>query len=598
MNVKVSKYIADFLVDHGIEDVFMITGGGAIHLDDAIGHHEKLHCTYNHHEQACAIAAEAYARLTGKIAAVCVTSGPGGTNTLTGVMGGWVDSIPMLVISGQVKFSTTIKSTEVPLRQLGDQEFNITDCVPCMTKYSVMIVEPTEIRYHLEKALYLAAHGRPGPVWLDIPLNVQAAIVDTDELQAFDPEELKAELPPQAKVSDIQKLIAKIQESKRPVILAGEGIHIGNADDEFIQVIERLQIPVVTAWNAHDLLWDEHPLYCGRPGTVGTRGGNFVVQNSDLLISLACRMNIRQISYNWENFARSSYKAAIDIDEAELRKPTLEINLPIHADIKDALTKILQTGFVNKNPEHSRWLAWCRSVNVKYPAVLPEYYKKQTPVNPYIFMEKLSEHLDEGDVTACGNGSACVCSFQAMHVKKSQRLFTNSGCASMGYGLPAALGCAIARKGKRVICLDGDGSIQMNLQELQTIIYNGLNIKIFWLNNDGYHSIRQTQTNLFHSNYCGISSEYGVSFPSAERIAWAYGYPFIRIDSLKDIDEKLDLVLSVPGPVICEAVLDQQQFFAPKLSSKILPDGTIVSPSIEDMYPFLPESEMKGNYFK
>lgn len=593
MKIKLSDYVASFLADNGITDVFTVTGGGAMHLNDSLGHEPRLHCTYNHHEQGCAVAAEGYARLTRRIAAVCVTSGPGGTNAITGVMGGWLDSIPMLVLSGQVKFSTTIKSTDLPLRQLGDQEFNITDCVKCMTKYAVMVIEPNTIRYHLERALYLATHGRRGPAWLDIPLNVQGATIDTDDLIAYDPAEDAASVTaPRATKKQAKAVVERIRKAKRPVILAGEGIRIGGAAEKFLEVIERLGVPVVTAWNAHDLLWDDHPLYCGRPGTVGTRGGNFVLQNSDLMISLACRMNIRQISYNWENFAHGAYKIAVDIDDAELHKPTLSLDMPIQADIDqffDVLLEVLAEGA--ECGTHYEWLAWCRETDARFPAAAPEFYEKKSPVNPYVFMREMSLRLGEGDVTVASNGSACVCSFQAMRVQRGQRLFTNSGCASMGYGLPAAVGAAVALKGKRVVCLEGDGSIQMNLQELQTAAHNKLNLKIFWLNNNGYHSIRQTQTNLFHANFCGVSAESGVSFPEAERIAYAYRMPFFRIDSADDIAKTVDSFFAAEGPAICEVVLDPAQFFTPKLSSRILPDGSAVSPSLEDMFPFLSEEE-------
>ncbi len=595
MQIKLANYIANFFAAQNIRDVFTITGGGAMHLNDAFGHHNDLHCTYNHHEQACAIAAEAYARLTGNLALVCVTSGPGGTNAITGVMGGWLDSIPMFVVSGQVKFSTTIRSTDVPLRQLGDQEFNIVDCVACMTKYAVMVTDPNSISYHLERALFLATHGRPGPVWLDIPLNVQGAMIDTDALQHYDPAEDAAILPPEPEEKAIQQMLQRITQAKRPVILAGGGIRTGKAHDLFLQVIERLNIPVVTAWNAHDVLWDDHPLSCGRPGTVGTRGGNFVVQNSDLLISFACRMNIRQISYEWANFANQAYKIAVDIDAGELQKPTLSIDLPIHADIKAVFEQILATGYTNPSARHASWLNWCRAIDRRYPAVLASFEKDQPPLNPYVFLRALSEEYNEGEVTVTGNGSACVCSFQAMRILPKQRLFTNSGCASMGYGLPAALGAAVAQRGKRVICLDGDGSIQMNLQELQTIVHNRLNIKIFWLNNNGYHSIRQTQTNVFHANFCGVDGDSGVSFPSAERIAAAYQIPFVRAENPETLQADLRRALETQGPVICEAVLSPTQPFEPKLSSRVLPDGRIVSPPIDDMFPFLEREEYEKN---
>lgn len=597
MKVKLSEYVADFLVKNGIEHVFTLTGGGAMHLNDSFGHKKELACIYNHHEQACAIGAEAYTRLTGKLAAVCVTSGPGGTNAITGVLGGWLDSIPMFVISGQVKRETTTWSTPVPLRQLGDQEYNIVASVSPMTKYAHMVTEPEEIRYHLEKALYLCKNGRGGPVWLDIPLDVQAAPIDTEDLKGFDPSKLEEPEAPVYDESLTEQIINKIKEAKKPVVFAGSGIRLGKAHDEFLAVIEKLNIPVVTAWNAHDNLWDEHPLYCGRPGTLGTRGGNFVVQNSDLLLVLGCRLNIRQISYNYKEFAPNAFKMIVDIDENELKKPTVKADLPVHADVKAVLRAILKSDYQSENEAHQRWLAWCRRIDAKYPAVLPEYRRQQSPLNPYAFVEKLSGVLDEDDTVITGNGSACVVTFQAMHIKKGQRLFTNSGCAAMGYGFPAAIGGCVARGGKRVICIDGDGSFQMNLQELQTVVYNRLNLKLLYLNNNGYHSIRQTQTNLFKPPLVGVCDGNGLSFPEAEKIAGAYGIPFYRIDRLDEAEETLRRALDFDGPAFCEVVLDPGQNFEPKLSSKVLPDGRIVSPPIDDMYPFLEREEYESNHY-
>ena len=597
MKMKVAQYIADFLVKQGVTDVFTVTGGGAMHLNDALGHKEGLHSTYNHHEQACSIAAEGYARATGKVAAVCVTSGPGGTNAITGVLGGWQDSIPMFIISGQVKRETTTWSTDVPLRQLGDQEFQIVDTVKTMTKYAVMITEPNEIRYHLEKAWYLCMNGRKGPVWLDIPLDVQAAPIETEELKGFDVSELEAKENPVYDTALTEEIFSRLQAAKRPVVFAGTGIRLGEAYDEFLQLIDKLGIPVVTAWNAHDVLWDEHPLYCGRPGTVGTRGGNFVVQNSDLLLVLGCRLNIRQISYNYHDFAKQAYKIVVDIDEAELRKPTVKVDLPVHANVKDAMRALLMADYPGTTEQQKEWLAWARAINQKYPATLPSYYKKETPINPYVFITKLSQQLTEGDDIICGNGSACVITFQAAELKKEQRLFTNSGCAAMGYGFPAALGVCVAREGKRVICIDGDGSFQMNLQELQTVVYNQLNMKLIIINNNGYHSIRQTQTNLFKGEpLVGVCDGNGLSFPDFEKLAYAYGIPYVRIDSLDNVEEGLSKLLNTEGPVLCEAIVDEKQNFEPKLSSKVLPDGRIVSPPIDDMFPFLPKEEYEANH--
>ena len=567
MKVKVSDYIADFLVDNGIDTMFMITGGGAMHLDDSFGHKEGLHCVFNHNEQGCSVAAEGYTRLTNKLAAVCVTSGPGGTNALTGVLGGWLDSIPMFIVSGQVKRETTTWSTDVPVRQLGDQEYQIVESVKPMTKYAHMIVEANEIAYHLEKALYLSKAGRGGPVWLDVPLDIQAAIVDTDDLKHFDKSECAEEIPPKVEASTAVEILEKIKAAKRPLILAGTGIRLGDAHKEFIEVIEKLNIPVVTAWNAHDVLWDAHPLFVGRPSTVGTRGGNFAVENADLVLTLGCRLNM----------------------------PTIFPDMKVHADVKDLLQELLKADVSVENEEHQKWLEFCQATNKKYPAVLPEYYEKKSPVNPYVFMKKLFEGLEENDIVVTGNGSACVVSFQAAEIKKGQRLFTNSGCASMGYGLPAALGACIAEGEKRVICLDGDGSLMMNLQELQTIRYNNCNMKLFVLNNNGYHSIRQTQNNLFKNGLVGVCDGNGVNFPPFDKLADTFGFRYFKIDSLDGIEEKLQEVLNTDGPVLCEAILDEAQNFAPKLSSKVLPDGKIVSPPIDDMFPFLDRAEYQAN---
>ncbi len=594
MQTKLAQYIADFLVEKGVTDMFLLTGGGAMHLDDAFGHKQGLHCVFNHHEQACAIAAEAYTRLTNRLCAVCVTSGPGGTNAITGVLGGWLDSIPMFVVSGQVKRETTTWAAGVPLRQLGDQEYNIVASVKPMTKYAVMVTEPNEIRYHLEKALYLALHGRGGPVWLDIPLDVQAARIDPETLRRFDPAEAQTQEVPVYDPALTEQILERIAAARRPVVLAGSGVRLSGAHDVFIKAVGKLGVPVATAWNAHDALHNAHPLYCGRPGTIGTRGGNFVVENSDLLLVLGCRLNIRQIGYHYRNFAKNAYKIVVDIDRNELQKPTVRPDLPVWACVSDVMRAIAGSDY-RKNPAHARWLAWCRAINAKYPAVLPSYYDAPSPMNPYAFMNELFKALPEDEVVVTGNGSACVVSFQAADIKKGQRLFTNSGCAAMGYGFPAAIGACVARGNRRVVCIDGDGSFQMNLQELQTVVYNGFDLKIIYLNNNGYHSIRQTQTNLFQPPLVGVCCGNGLSFPDMEKLAYAYGIPYVRISDIRDAPARLRAALNTAGPVLCEAVLDERQFFAPKLSSKVLPDGRIVSPPIDDMYPFLDRDEYLRN---
>ena len=640
---KLSDYVADFLVNNGIDTVFGVTGGGAMHLNDSLGHKEGLHFIFNHNEQGSSVAAEGYTRLTGRLAAVNVTRGPGGTNAITGVLGGWLDSIPMFVISGQVKRETTTWATDIPLRQLGDQEYQIVESVRNMTKYAVMVTDETEIAYHLEKALFLATKGRGGPVWIDIPLDIQAARIETDELKHFngtqeERELLTAQVPSPVNEATADDILQKIAAAKRPLIFAGTGIRLGDSEEEFLDLVEKLGIPVVTAWNAHDTLPDTSPYFVGRPGTVGTRGGNFATENADLILVLGSRLNIRLISYNYKDWAKNAYKIVVDIDKNELNKPTISPDMKVHADVKDlmqALIREINAGKYTKgNEEHKKWLEFSRSINEKYPAVLPEYSDTDKPLNPYVFVKSLFETMSEDDVCITGNGSACVIGFQAAVIKSKTRLFTNSGCASMGYGLPAALGAAVAltsadnrgkvfgkmyqvveqnfeqdKKDHRVICLDGDGSLMMNLQELQTIRENNLNLKLFVLNNNGYHSIRQTQNNLFHDGLVGVCKGNGVSFPPFEKLADTFGFKYFKIDSLKsntlDEDGKvssnlelttmLNAALIAEGPVLCEVVVSDEQIFSPKLSSKVLPDGKIVSPPIDDMFPFLDRDEYESN---
>lgn len=591
MKIKTAKYISEFLVRHGITDCFMITGGGAMHLDDALGHQEGMHCVFNHHEQACAIAAEGYTRMTGRLAAVCVTSGPGGTNAITGVLGGWVDSIPMFVISGQAKRETTLWSCQdLNLRQLGDQEVDIIALVKNMTKYCVMLTNPQEVAYHLEKALYLAVHGRGGPVWIDVPLDVQGAVIETEALIHFDPQ---TEMPWQApKVTEetAAAVLQKIQEARAPLILAGTGVRLGGAQEELLALVDKLRIPVVTAWNANDVVACDNPYFAGMPGTVGTRPGNFAVQNCDLLLSLGCRLNIRMIGYNHFDFARNAYKIIVDIDPRELCKPTIRPDMPVNADVKDFMDRLLEQEY-RTDPKHDKWVRWCGSLIEKYPVVQESYHSKASPINPYVFIDRLFGHLSGDDRIVCGNGSACVITFQAGKIKQGQRMFTNSGCAAMGYGFPAAVGVAVSDNSRRTVCIDGDGSVMMNIQELATVVCNKLNIKLILLNNNGYHSIRQTQSNLFEPPYIGIDPASGVCFPDFGKLAEAFGVKYFTLDSEKECDVVLEEALNCEGPCICEVVVDPAQNFAPKSSSRVLPDGRIVSSSLDDMAPFLDRKE-------
>lgn len=598
MKIRLADYVANFLVDHGVTDVFSVVGGGAMHLNDALGHKEGLHVTYNHHEQACAIAAEAYARLDNKIAAVCVTTGPGGTNALTGVVGGWLDSIPMFIISGQVRYDTTaryaLQFTGTPLRAMGDQEYDITKAAGHMTKYAVMIEEPKTIKYHLERAWHLATTGRPGPVWIDIPVNYQGISIETDELEGYHPDEDDAKLPPTVSKDVVKEVIEKIRNAKRPVFHAGYGIRLSGAYNEFREVLEKLNIPVVTYWNAVDLIEDEHPLYTGRAGNMGDRPGNWAIQNADLILAIGTRISIRQVGYNWKTWAREAEVIMVDIDQAELKKPTLHVEMPVWADAKDFLTKMNylthEKVFVGEE-----WINICQGWKKNYPVVQPRQWEENgSTANVYAFIDYLSSRLPENSLTAVSNGACCVVGNQTYHIQKGSRMANNSAVASMGYGLPAAIGTCIGGGRKDTICLEGDGSIMMNLQELQTILTNRLPVKVFLINNSGYHSIRITQTNLFNKNFVGIGEESGdLSFPEFKKIAEAFGYKYLSASSNIEMKKVVDVALSTDGPVFIEIFTDTKQVWEPKSATKRLEDGTLVSPPLEDLAPFLPKEELE-----
>lgn len=595
--VKLSDWIAGRLAGHGITDIFMLTGGGAMHLNHSLGTHPSLTTTFTHHEQALAMAAEAYYRLTGRLAVVNVTSGPGGTNAITGVYGAYVDSIGMLVISGQVKSETTVRHTGLPLRQYGDQELDIEPIVRPITKYAAMVTEPRTIRYHLEKAIHLATSGRPGPVWLDIPLDVQAAMIDPEDLApGFDPAEIDEPWKRTDLAASAREILSRIAGAQRPVVFAGGGVRLSGAYDAFLALIERLGVPVVTGWNAHDVLWDDHPLYCGRPGTVGNRGGNMVTQSADLLLVLGSRLNIRQVSYNWQSFAREACKIWVDIDPLELRKPNVRPDMPVVADLADLIPALLAEEWPGPTEAHGEWLAWARERNRLFPVVLPEYRQHQGAMHPYVAMDELFAQLDADDIIVTGNGSACVIGFQAARLRRGQRLWTNSGCATMGYDLPAAIGACAATGGRqRVICIAGDGSIMMNLQELQTIAGGRMPVKIFLVNNSGYVSIFQTHRNFFGGMEVGGGPKSNVTFPEFRRVAEAFGIAYRQAAAHGDLAEAVAGTLASDGPAFCEFFVDENVSFAPKLGAKSHADGRITSPALEDLSPFLPREVLQQN---
>ena len=606
MKQKVSQYIADRIVQWGIRDVFTVTGGGAMHMNDAFGHHPGLHCTYQHHEQACAMAAEAYARVDNRMAAVCVTTGPGATNAITGILGGWMDSIPMIVFSGQARYATTVPASGLKLRSMGVQECNIVPVVTPLTKFAHMVVHPENIRYYLEKALYMASNGRPGPVWLDIPLDVQGAIIETDNLKGYDPSENPEETPAEISEDIINKILDRIEASKRPVITPGNGVRLAGAINDFHKLVEILGVPVVTGMSSVDALESDHPYFAGRNGGTGNRAGNFAVQNSDVLLSIGNRQGFAQTGFQYQDWARESYTILNDIDPEELRKPNLHVSLPVCGDARELIRKLLREAKKRgADPSHplfrgNAWREQCVLWKEKYPVVTEKHYEtvEEGCTNIYAFYEELSKAMKENDLLMVSVGTSRVAGSQAFRIKKGQRFITNPNTASMGFCLPAATGICVAADRKPVVCVTGEGSLQMNIQEFQTIIQNRLPVKLFVVNNQGYHSIRQTQQNYFDPPLVGVGAESGdLSFPDLGKLAPAYGFPYRAIHSFEELAEGIRETLEAEGAFVCEVFVTKTQKTEPKTSAKKLPDGRMVSAPLEDMYPFLPEEELKENMY-
>jgi acetolactate synthase-1/2/3 large subunit len=590
--VRVADFIAQFLADYGIKHVFLVTGGGAMHLNDAFAKESRITPIFNHHEQACAMGAEGYARVTNKLAVINVTTGPGGLNALNGVFGAYTDSIPMLILSGQVKRETKKESVaHLNLRQLGDQEVDIVSVAKPITKNIVSLEKPEDVKYELQKAIHLATSGRYGPVWIDIPVDVQGSLVDVDQLREYSPEINRTV----HSSSDINLVIEKLKSSKRPVILVGNGVRLSNSIDELFKVAEVLKVPICAAWMM-DFLPSDYEYFCGIQGTIGDRAGNFVVQNSDFLLILGSRLQIRQVSYNWENFARQAYKVHVDIDSGELNKPTMKSNLKIQSDIKIFLNSLIENlRNYTVSQEHKDWLLWAKDRKKKYSPVVQEKHRiKNGKINPYYFFEILSKYLNGKWNVIAGNATACVMSFPTIELKKGMRMFTNAGSASMGYDLPAAIGAALADQSRNTLCIAGDGSIMMNLQELQTVVQMNLPLKILVINNNGYLSIRSTQVGFFGRPY-GESSKSGILMPDFVALGNAFGIRSFKVDQIENVNSTLEQFLAYPHASLMEVVVDEIQPFEPKLSSKKMADGKMVSAPLEDMFPFLERPEFLSN---
>jgi acetolactate synthase-1/2/3 large subunit len=589
---RVADYIADFCVKIGSPHIFLVSGGGMMHILDGLACNKKIQVICAHHEGAAAVMAESYARVTNNIGAVFVTTGPGGTNAITGVVDAWVDSIPLLVISGQAKRSQNVHNSGIPtLRSLGGQEVNILPIVRSFTKYSAMVNDPEKIRYHLEKALYCAKHGRPGPSWLDIPLDVQAAMVDPDVLEPFRPE---SDEPDMVRLrSQVNETIELLRTAQRPVIIAGNGVRLAHAEKIFLEVVERLKIPVVVSKLGQDLIDHQHPYYVGFGGTKGSRPGNFAMQNADLLLAVGSRLAIPFTGYEYELFGREAKKIAVDIDSDELRKNTINLDIAIQADAKLFLETLDHEIKENPLPEKTGWVTKCRHWKVRYPSITPEISAIKSPVCTYNLFDKLSDLLDKNGIIIADAGTVYCIVSQVHRVKTGQRVITPAALGTMGLSLPLGIGAYFAAPDSTIVTVTGDGSLQMNIQELQTVVHYNIPLKLFVVNNNGYVSIRNTQNSYFNGRFCGSDPSSGVSCPDLKKIAYAYGIPYEALHDQHDMDLRLGDILQKEGPVICEVFTCMDQQITPSVSSKVLPDGSMISLPLEDMWPFLPRDEFR-----
>ena len=594
--MKLSDFVISFIAKQNVKHIFLLPGGGNMHLIDSVGTTPGVEAVCCLHEQAVAIAADGYAQASGNLGVAVVTTGPGGTNTVTGVSGAWIESVPLFVISGQVKIPDL--KPDPKMRMLGFQEINIVAIVGSITKYAVTITDPTSIRYHLEKAVFLAKSGRPGPVWIDVPLDIQAANIDETKLTGFDP---AAEgLTPVVDKADIKEKVREtlqiLAKSERPVLLAGNGIRISKSVALFKEIIAKLQLPVLTTWKACDLLTEDDPQFYGRPGTVAQRGANFIQQNSDCIISLGCRLDFGQIGYAQEAFAREAKKIIVDIDGLEFIKFRFGIDVKVVANVADFLDEFNAQLSAFQAPDWSKWRDRCLTWKTRYPVVLPEYREKKDYVSTYVLVDEISKQLPPDCVVVpCSSGSGADITSQSFRVKKGQRVLNSPGLGSMGYGVPQTIGACIASGNRQTVCLNGDGGFQLNIQELETIHRLQLPIKFFYLNNQGYLSIKNTQINYFNSRLVATDASSGLTLPDIQKIAYAYGIPSNRIETHDGLQKGVAEALASDGPFICEVMIDPGEQVAPKVKSMLGANGKMISKPLEDLAPFLDRAEFLEN---
>lgn len=589
--IKLSDYVIKFLEKTGIGHMFMLPGGGAMHLNDSLGNSKKIKYVCCLHEQACAIAAEAYARVNNTLGLLMVTTGPGGTNALTGIAGAYLESTPVFVVSGQVKRADMINGQGI--RQQGMQELDIVSVVKPITKYCAVVYEPNTVRYHLERALYEATHGRKGPVWLDIPLDVQATMIDEESLVGFVPEKVEKD---DAALNDaVLKTIELINRSERPVLLAGNGIRSAGAADEFAEFAHKLGIPVLTTWNGIDLLPDDDPLYYGRPGGLGHRYANFIQQNSDLFLSIGARLNLLQTGYNFDGFARAATKIMVDIDNAELNKINVRPDIKVCADAKDFIDAFMANADKIRKKDRKSWFEYCDRLKAKYPIVRREYYDEKNAVNTYCLLDVISDTLTPNDIYVSGSSGSCIdISMQTFRVKKGQRVFCTKGLASMGYGFPSAIGACLAGGRRRTVGVNGDGGFMMNIQELETLRRLDLPVKIFVLCNGGYGAIKATQTNVFAAHYVACNPDSGLTIPDICKIAKAFGVAGYELRNNSELGMVKE-ILNSPGPAICAVHTPIGLTATPKQVSYKRKDGQMESLPLEYMNPPLPDEELREN---